>query len=302
MDQVSRELLVGAFDLHTHGFPELHNSVGMALGLFRAGRVGQVPRNGRVRPQVPHLAGDGPHLSDPSEGGWDQNRGRNRTQFPTRWDRTRFGRNSILQGARAVFFPTWTSANDLTNGGFSSVIRKELPSLGAFMKNGLSAIDDSGNLTRNARDVLRMAKDAGILVSTGHLSGRIGVALAREADRIGFRRLVVSHPDSRSVGATDEEIVEAAKCSAYIEWTFIGMLPMTQRIKPQTVAEWITRLGPASCVLPTDTFGPSSLPEPDQFQMYLGILHELGISAGDIKLMSADTPVSLVSGTGNQDD
>lgn len=296
MEQTSRDLLTGAFDLHTHGFPELHKGVGMALDDFEQaeyakskGMSGYVLKS-HIWPTMDRVY----HIRQRVEG----IKVVSGIVLNTLVGGVEAGvlEAAILQGAGAVFFPTWSSANDLKNGGFSNMIRKELPSLQVFMKQGLSVIDDSGNLTHNAKDVLRVAKDAEILVSTGHLSGKEGVALAREADRIDFRRLVMSHPDSRSVGATDEEILEAAKCGAFIEWTFIGMLPIAQRIKPQTVVEWIERIGPKNCVLTTDTFGPSSLPEPDQFQMYLGILLELGVSADDLKLMSSTTPQSLCSG------
>lgn len=296
MEQLSKDLLVGTFDLHTHGFPELHKGVGMALDDFEQaeyaksrGMAGYVlkshvwPTMDRVyhiRQRVEGIKVVPGIVLNALVGGVEPG----------------VAEAAILQGAGAVFFPTWSSANDLKNGGFSRVIRKELPSLQVFMQQGLSVIDSDGNLTQKARDVLRVAKEAEILVSTGHLSGREGVALAHEADRIGFRKLVMSHPDSRSVGATDEEIIEAAKSGAFIEWTFIGMLPIAQRIKPQTVAEWIEKLGAKSCVMTTDTFGPASLPEPDQFQMYLGILAELGVSVEDLKTMSSTTPLSLVSG------
>ncbi len=296
MQQMSRELLVGAFDLHTHGFPEINLGLGMALDDFEQaeyaksrGMAGYVLKS-HIWPtmdRVYHIRQrvDGIHV------------------VPSIVLNSIIGgiqpgvlEAAILQGCEAVFFPTWTSANDLKSGGFSRIIRRELPSLEVFMKEGLSVLGETGDLTANARDVLRVAKEAEILVSTGHLSGKEIVALAQEADRIGFTRLVITHPDSNSVGARDEEIIEAARCGAFIEWTLHGTMPKSQRIKPQKIVEWIQRLGPQSCVLTTDVFGPASLPEPDELQMYFGILLDLGVSAEEIKLMSHANPISLVGG------
>ena len=296
MQQLSRELLVGAFDLHTHGFPEIHPGIGMALDDFEQaeyaksrGMAGYVLKS-HIWPTMDRVY----HIRQRVDG---------IKVVPSIVLNSVLGgiqpgvlEAAILQGCEAVCFPTWSSANDLANNGFSRVIKRELPSLQAFMKEGLTVLDASGGLTQGARAVLQVAKEAEILVSTGHLSGKEGVALAREADKIGFRRLVITHPDSNSVGASDEEILEAAKCGAFIEWTLHGTMPKSQRIKPQKIVEWIHKLGPKSCVLTTDVFGPTSLPEPDEMQMYLGILLDLGVSADDIKVMAQATPVSLVSG------
>ncbi len=296
MRQLSRELLVGAFDLHTHGFPEIHPGLGMALDDFEQaeyaksrGMAGYVLKS-HIWPTMDRVY----HIRQRVDG---------IKVVPSIVLNSVLGgiqpgilEAAIKQGCEAACFPTWSSANDLNNRGFSRIIRRELPSLVAFMKEGLTVINEDGSLTHNARDVLRVAKEAEILVSTGHLSGKEGVALAQEADRIGFRRLVMTHPDSNSVGASDEEIVEAANCGAFIEWTLHGTMPKSQRIKPQKIVEWIQRLGPERCVVTTDVFGPASLPEPDELQMYLGILLDLGVSADDIKVMAQTTPVSLVSG------
>ncbi len=298
MQQLSRDLLVGAFDLHTHGYPEIHRGLGMALDDFEQaeyaksrGMAGYVlkshiwPTMDRVyhiRQRVGDLEIVSCIVLNSIIGGIQPG----------------VLEAAILQGAESVCFPTWSSANDLSNSGFSRTIRKELPSLEPFMKEGLSVIDAFGELTQAARDVLRVAKEAKILVSTGHLSGRESVLLAQEADRIGFRQLVITHPDSNSVRASDEEILESAKCGAFIEWTLHGTMPKSQRTKPQKIVEWIERLGAGSCVLTTDVFGRSSLPEPDELQLYLGILLELGVSVEDIKTMSQANPLALVAHSG----
>ncbi|TAN30748.1 MAG: hypothetical protein EPN30_00805 [Actinomycetota bacterium] len=298
MRQLSRELLVGAFDLHTHGYPEIHRGLGMALDDFEQaeyaksrGMAGYLLKS-HIWPTMDRVY----HIRQRVEG--------LRVVSCIVLNSVIGGiqpgvlEAAILQGAESVCFPTWSSANDLNNNGFSRTIRKELPSLEPFLKEGLTVMDAFGDLSQDARDVLRVAKEANILVSTGHLSGRESVLLAREADRIGFRKLVITHPDSNSVRASDEEIIESAKCGAFIEWTLHGTMPKSQRTKPQKIVEWIERLGAQSCVLTTDVFGRSSLPEPDELQLYLGVLLELGVSADDIKTMSHTNPISLVTGNG----
>lgn len=295
MRQISRELLVGAFDLHTHGYPEIHKDFGIALDDIEQaeyaeskGMAGYLLKS-HIWPtmdRVYHVRQRGSKIKLVSSIVLNSLVGGIKPGILEA---------AILQGCEAAFFPTWTSANDLRNGGFSRTIRRELPSLEPYMAVGLSVTNADGRLTKDACDVLKVAKEADILLSTGHLSGKECVALSREAERIGFRKLVFTHPDSNSVAATDEEILEAARCGAFIEWTLHGMMPKSQRINPSKTVEWINRIGPSQCVLTTDVFGPSSLPEPDELQLYLGILYDLGVSVDDIKLMSNTNPLSLVS-------
>lgn len=295
MQQLSKDLLVGAFDMHVHGYPEIHLGLGMALDDVEQaeyaklkGMAGYILKS-HIWPTMDRVY----HIRQRVEG---------IKIVPSIVLNSILGgidpgllEAAILQGCEAAFFPTWTSQNDLERGGFSRTIAKELPSLKSFLQQGLSVLDHEGKLTSNARDVLRVAHDANITLATGHLSGLEVVALAHEAERLGYRKLVVTHPDSKSVVASEAEILESVKSGAFIEWTLHGMMPKSQRMHPSKIVEWIARIGPEQCVVTTDVFGRSSLPEPDEFQLYLGLLHEFGVSTDDIKLMSHTNPLFLVN-------
>lgn len=297
MQQLSKELLVGAFDLHVHGYPEIHLDLGMALDDVEQaeyakskGMAGYILKS-HLWPTMDRVY----HIRQRVEG---------IKIVPSIVLNSIVGGISpglleaaILQGCEAAFFPTWTSQNDLEKGGFSRTIAKELPSLKSFLNQGLTVVDNDGKLTPNARATLKVAADANMTIATGHLSGLEIVALAHEAEKIGYRKLVVTHPDSKSVVATDSEIMESVKSGAFIEWTLHGMMPKSQRMHPSKIVEWISKIGPTQCVLTTDVFGRSSLPEPDEFQLYLGLLHEFGISTEDIKIMSHTNPLFLVNMT-----
>lgn len=285
--------LRGVFDLHTHGYPELIPGFGIELDDTKmatyarsrqmAGYVLKshlwptMDRAYHIRQQVPGIEVVPSIVLNTLVGGIQPG----------------VLEAAIMQGAGAAWFPTWSSANDLERNGFSRRIRKMLPGLQALMSQGLTVLREPGSLTAEARDVLRVAKEHEIVIGTGHLSAPEVLALAAEANRIGYERLVFTHPDSNSVKADDETILEVARLGAYIEWTFVGMLPESQRIKPQQVVEWIGKIGPGRCVLTTDTFGPTSLQEPDLFQLYLGTLRNLGMPEEDLQVMAVKNPAFL---------
>lgn len=289
----SGDMLQGVFDLHTHGYPELVPGYGTELDDIKmatyarsrqmAGYVLKshlwptMDRVYHIRRQVPDLEVVPSITLNALVGGVQPG----------------VLEAAIIQGAGAAWFPTWSSVNDLKRNGFSSLIRKLLPGLQSLMSEGLTVLSESGALTTAASDVLRVAKEHEIVMGTGHLSAREVLALAAEASRIGYERLVFTHPDSQSVKADDEAILEVARLGAYIEWTFVGMLPEHHRIKPQQVVEWIGKIGPERCVLTTDTFGQANLQEPDLFQLYLGTLRNLGMSHEDLQVMAVRNPAFL---------
>jgi uncharacterized protein DUF6282 len=285
-------LLRGAIDLHTHCFPEIHrefpmvqDDAEMAEHAARAGMAGYVLKS-HLWPTMDrayHLAQRVPRVE----------------VFPSITLNTLVGgcqpgvlEAAVKQGARAAWLPTWSSANDLSRNGFSRLVRAELP--GLVPDAGICLLTKSGALTDAARAVVRVACDAGIVLNTGHVSIGETLAVAAEAERIGFTRLVFTHPDSASVGATDEQVVEAARRGATVEWTFHGMLPDAQRITPRRVAEWIDTLGPDRCVLTTDTFGKAGLPMADLFAYYLGLLVETGVDEADLRRMIVQNPAALL--------
>jgi hypothetical protein len=292
--QLSQELLQGAIDLHTHGFPEIHPDFGMAQDDIEmaeyaraAGMAGYVLKS-HIWPTVDRAYHVRRHVQDilvvssitlnSIVGGCNPG----------------IVETAITQGIRAIWMPTWSAKNDLTHGGFSPVLRAELPGLIQACGSGISIIDDDGNLTGNARSVLRIAAAAEIVVSTGHISTAEALALAAYAEHIGFRRLVFTHPDVPAIGASESALTEFAGHGGYIEWTFGGMLPRSQRIHPSRIVELVGTLGADRCVMTTDTFGRGSLPMPDLFRMYIGTMLECGLSAADLRTMIVDNPRRLL--------
>lgn len=202
---------------------------------------------------------------------------------------------AILQGARAIWLPTWSATNDRARGGLSARLPKIFPRASEIVpEGGLQAVKN-GEVGPEVKEVLRVAAEAGIAVGTGHLSGAEGVAIAREADRIGFRQLVFTHPWSNSVGATHEQIRAAAELGAWIEMTFVGMLPARQYVAPRNVEEVIELAGVEQCILSTDGgYDTWSSPAPTLMSLCAGNLMYAGISGQAIRTMIVDNPRKLL--------
>lgn len=289
------EILRGAFDLHVHGYPEgradadhvaddidaavLGRDLGMRGCLLkshfwptmgRAYHTGRQVEGYEVLPSITLnviVGGVSPAVVE----------------------------MAALQGARAVWLPTWCAAHDIERGGLSARLGSMFPGLGGLVPAGGVRVLSEGVLSPAAADVLKLANELGLVVGTGHLSPAEAIALAREADRIGFRQLIFTHPWSKSVGATHEEVRAAAELGAWIEMPFVGMLPVRQYVGPDNVVEIVDLVGVDRCVLTTDGgFTSWSSPAPTMMSLFVASLLASGVDDKSVRAMIVDNPASLL--------
>jgi hypothetical protein len=197
-------------------------------------------------------------------------------------------------GAKVIWMPTWSSANDQKAKSMSRTVKKYVPSFEHYEFEGLRIIDSKGGLIEEARKILQVAKERELVLCTGHLSAAEGIELAREAKRICFPRLIFSHPDNPSVKAEVAQMKEAGSLGAYVEFCFLGTLPLIQRKHPRDMVALIREVGADRCVLTTDSFYDWVPPQPEIMRMGIATLLELGISAEEMKMMVQINPASLL--------
>jgi hypothetical protein len=199
---------------------------------------------------------------------------------------------AVQMGAKAVFMPTWGAKNDRERGGFHRRLESAFEHFDPERLSTLSILDESGALTDSAQEILRLAVQHELMLSTGHLSWGESLVLAREARRLGFERLVFGHPLSGSVGAPAEAIREAAQLGAYIEICWPTIAPGRQ--DPAEVVRLIRDIGAPRVVLTSDFFGGSNPSPSDLLRMLLGALYDAGLSQKEIRLGAATNPAALL--------
>jgi Tat protein secretion system quality control protein TatD with DNase activity len=197
------------------------------------------------------------------------------------------------QGAKVIFMPTWSSKNDQELKSVSRIIKKYISSLENYKFEGVSILDSNG-LIPEAKKILQIAKEMDLVLCTGHISPSESLELARQAKNIGFQKLIFSHPDNPSVKATIQEMKEAIRLGAYVEFCFLGTLPLIQRKHPRDMVSLIREIGAEHCVLSTDSFYDWVPPEPEIMRMGIANLLELGVSKEEMKLMVQDNQVKLL--------
>jgi hypothetical protein len=282
------ELIEGAFDLHCHVYPEIsleaearNDDVGLVQGVEEAGMGGLVLKS---------------HLWPTMERAYYLQR-----QFPgvhvfssVVLNRIAGGIDPLVveaaarQGAKVVLFPTWQSANDLEHGGFSQVVRGQLPRYGQAEMSGLTA-SHNGELTPEAEAVLDAARDFDMLVCTGHLRAEEGLMVIRSARRRGLQALF-THPSSPMIGATIQQMQEAASLGAFVEFVCLSGLSLRNYKPRQEVVETIQAVGASQCVVSTDAFNAWAPPMPELLRMGIGQLAACGLPHDELRRTVYDNP------------
>jgi hypothetical protein len=193
------------------------------------------------------------------------------------------------QGAKVVWLPTWNSTHKLGQSGFARLMKAWFPSM--TFEPGLSCVDSSGRPTSEVRSIIKLAKDMDLVLCTGHIAPAESLAIAQEAERIGFTKLVFTHPLSGSVGATLEQTKEMTKRGAYAEMCALNIFYGNELDK---MLEFISEIGANHCILSSDAFLEWVPPAPEFLRMFLGRLLISGIDEESIKIMVADNPAKLL--------
>lgn len=200
--------------------------------------------------------------------------------------------SAIKLGAKIVWMPTYSAANDIQVGAYSSRVAAwftHQPPGGE-----LSVFGEGRAILPEVDAVLKIARDSGAVIATGHLSAEEGVALARRAKELGLRKFIFTHALNRAVRATDEQMREVAEMGYIIEHCFLSTFPMWQKLEPKKIAEAIRLIGAGSCIMTTDCQMDFNPPPPEMLRMFIASMLQLGITPEEISQMVRQNPAELV--------
>jgi hypothetical protein len=199
---------------------------------------------------------------------------------------------AVAMGAKVVFMPTWGARNDHERHGFGRRLSATFDHFDGERLARLTVTGPDGRLTDDAHEILRLAKQFDVVLSTGHVSWQESLAIAREANAIGFERLMFGHPLSGSVGAPSDAAIEAAGLGAFLEICWPTIAP--GRRDPAEVVKLIGEVGASRMVLTSDFFGGSNPSPSDLLRMHLGALFDAGLDAASIHIAAVKNPSQLV--------
>lgn len=191
-------------------------------------------------------------------------------------------------GGKMVFLPTWSARNDILRKGFSHRIRSVYDRFDSLENPGFVFTDEGGRLLPTAKDLIECCKSYNLVLGTGHVSWQESLAFCQAARDIGFKNLVVNHPLSPMIGAPLDALKRAAELGGFVEVCWNQLAP-GRMDSPELVAK-IREIGLNRVVASTDYFRPYSPNPPELMRMFLGLLHEGGLSKDEVKQVGCINP------------
>jgi microsomal dipeptidase-like Zn-dependent dipeptidase len=203
--------------------------------------------------------------------------------------------SAAKQGAKVVFMPTWSAANDLRRGGFCKYMQSYLKCFELLRpEDGITILDSNGRLRPEVKKIVQIAKEYELVIATSHISPEESLALAEGANQVDLWPVIFSHPDSHSVGGTIDDIRKMVERGAFVEFCAVGMMPAFQRIHPRQVVETVREVGAEHCILSTDFFFDWSPPPPEMLRMAIATLLTMGLSEEETRFLVQINPARIL--------
>ncbi|MFH0848099.1 MAG: DUF6282 family protein [archaeon] len=192
---------------------------------------------------------------------------------------------AIRFGAKIVWMPTLSASSDLK-------------SRGEPYEKGVSVfadgIDKKGKLLPEVEQVLNLIADNDIILATGHLSGPEIVALVDKAKSCGVTKIVVNHPQFRSVGLSIDVQRDLAKRGAYMEECLNFCTPHNPVIKPNDLADQIRQIGSSQCIMATDMGQLDNFAPTEGMRVFIRLMLDRGFSESEVRMMTSVNPARLL--------
>jgi microsomal dipeptidase-like Zn-dependent dipeptidase len=199
-------------------------------------------------------------------------------------------------GGKVVWMPTWSAKNELSKGGsYLNRLKSYLRFVQQTVPGPEAGIEilEKGKLKPVVKDIVQIAHHHRMVVSSGHISISESLQLVEECQRQGVY-FVLTHPLSRSIGATHADLKEIAERGGFIEHCFIATMPLQHRLELSRIVEAIQEVGPAQTILSTDAVHTYHPPPPEVMRMFIGSLLHLKLDEASIRKMIHENPAKIL--------
>ena len=199
----------------------------------------------------------------------------------------------LALGGKMVWFPTISSPahlhhekGDLKFPTLAIPLMPETPN---------DIWDERGDIKAEVFQILDLVKEAGAVLSAGHMPPRSVIALLEAARAKGIDQLVVNHPNF-VIEASDDEVRQMIELGAYIEHS-LCMFDEESTFHQWPVSElvkWIRWVGPERTLLGSD-LGQKDNPLPvESYRKTIARLLDAGIDEKEVRLMVASNGAHLL--------
>jgi hypothetical protein len=180
---------------------------------------------------------------------------------------------------RVVWMPTFDSENQVRKS------KENRP----FVR-----ISSGGKLLPEVEELLGAIARHKLILATGHSTPEEVLMLVRSARQTGIQRILITHATLGPVMMTLDQMKEAAKLGAYIEFVGNAVLGHTKVFEFSDYVTAIRSIGPERCILSSDLGQAGNPTHPDGLQQILRGLAEAGLTAAELKTITVTNPARLL--------
>src|SRR5262245_60244914 len=200
---------------------------------------------------------------------------------------------ALQYGAKVVWMPSNHSQH---HDDFFGI--PDYPQLGRMRPQlpgpGVTVLDENGQLTEEAKTVVRLIHEAGACLCTGHLSLDETRLMLDEANRVGLERFVVTHVNWALTKYDLDVQRELMAKGAYLEVVAISCVsPTFYEQSPAELAPIIDAHKGERMILSSDLGQGSGPPHPEGIRMLVFSLLDEGIDYSSLEKMLQENPAFL---------
>ncbi|MEX2264542.1 MAG: DUF6282 family protein [Bryobacteraceae bacterium] len=156
------------------------------------------------------------------------------------------------------------------------------------------SVSRGGKLLPETLEVLRVIARNKLTLATGHSSPQEVLMLIREAKRLGVERIVVTHAMLPPVRMNIEQMREAVKLGALLEFVYNALIGANKVFDMPEYAKAIRAVGVEGVILSSDLGQAGNPLHPDGLEAFFRGLREQGFSERDIETMAKRNPARLL--------
>ena len=156
------------------------------------------------------------------------------------------------------------------------------------------SVSRNGELLPETKAVIGVIAKHNLALATGHVSPAEGLMMLREGQRQGVQHMVVTHAMNAPILMNVDQMREAAKLGAFIEFCGSTLAPADAKARIDRYADAIRKIGPQFVVLSSD-LGQQGNPLPsDGYGDFLVAMRQRGFTEQEVAQMSRDNPAHLL--------
>ncbi len=290
----TKEIIKNAIDLHVHIGPEIIPRKFTLPNLikYEKGKIKGVAVKNHFFPTV--SAGDFPTAESPfiihsvalnlSNGGFNAD--------------VIKASSELAKAPIIVWFPTIHAQNFLEKTDYEIapewVGDKNFKARKSSLIKGLGVVDENENLKPEVIEVLKIIKETGSILATGHISWQESKKVVEFAAReLEITKIIITHPIYQKIEMPLEVQKELANLGAFIEIPF--SMYSIDKIPIEKLVQQIRYVGPNNVILSSDVGQTFSKSPSESLEEFINLLSEQGISEKEIIQMLCVNPGRLLN-------